>query len=84
VTVPLSPTRTTPSRGRLNIYCAGYTQLADGRVLVAGGNQDSGPNGIVQTHVFDWRTDETWSRGPGMASGRWYPSVAALGTRTAR
>ncbi|MFL6540122.1 MAG: galactose oxidase-like domain-containing protein, partial [Chthoniobacterales bacterium] len=61
-----------------NIFCAGYTQLADGRILVAGGNKDSALNGIVQTHIFDWRT-ETWSRGPDMASGRWYPSVAALG-----
>jgi hypothetical protein len=61
-----------------NIFCAGYTQLADGNVLVAGGNKDSALNGIVQTHIFDWRA-ETWSRGPDMAAGRWYPSVAALG-----
>jgi len=61
-----------------NIFCAGYTQLADGRVLVAGGNKDAALRGIVQTHLFDWRT-ETWSRGRDMASGRWYPSVAALG-----
>ena len=33
--------------------------------------------GIRQTHVFDWRT-ETWSRGPDMQDGRWYPSVASL------
>jgi hypothetical protein len=61
-----------------NIFCAGYAQLADGRVLVAGGNRDSALSGIVQTHIFDWRS-ETWTRGPDMASGRWYPSVAALG-----
>ena len=61
-----------------NIFCAGYTQLADGRVLVAGGNKNAALDGIVQTHIFDWRS-ETWSRGPNMSSERWYPSVAALG-----
>ena len=61
-----------------NIFCAGYVQLADGRVLVAGGNKSQALDGIVQTHTFDWRT-ETWSRGPDMKVGRWYPSVAALG-----
>ena len=61
-----------------NIFCAGYIQLADGRVLVAGGNKNAAMDGIVQTHIFDWR-NETWSRGPNMAAGRWYPSLAALG-----
>ena len=61
-----------------NIFCAGYTQLADGRLLVAGGNKNTALDGIVQTHIFDWRT-ETWTRGPDMAAARWYPAVQALG-----
>ena len=65
-----------------NIFCAGYAQLADGRVLVAGGNKNSAEAGIVQTHLFDWRS-ETWLRGPDMNAERWYPSVAALGNREA-
>ena len=61
-----------------NIFCAGFVQLADGRLFVAGGNKNPAYDGIVQTHIFDWRT-ETWSRGPNMSAARWYPSVAALG-----
>ncbi|WP_350277814.1 galactose oxidase-like domain-containing protein [Kribbella sp. HUAS MG21] len=60
-----------------NIFCAGYAQLSDGTVLVAGGNRDSSLNGHRKTHLFDWRT-ETWRRGPDMAAERWYPSVTAL------
>lgn len=59
-----------------NIFCAGYVQLYNGNVLVAGGNTTGGA-GIVQTHLFDWKA-ETWTRGPDMAAARWYPSVAAL------
>jgi hypothetical protein len=60
-----------------NIFCAGFVQLANGNIFVAGGNADSGLNGIRKTHVFDWRT-ESWSRGPDMQDGRWYPSVASM------
>jgi Family of unknown function (DUF5709) len=65
-----------------NIFCAGFAQLADGTVLVAGGNRDQALHGIRQTHLFDWRT-ETWRRGPDMAAERWYPSVAALANQEA-
>ncbi|TDD26779.1 DUF1929 domain-containing protein [Kribbella turkmenica] len=60
-----------------NIFCAGYAQLSNGTVLVAGGNRDASLNGLRKTHLFDWRT-ETWRRGPDMAAERWYPSVTAL------
>jgi len=65
-----------------NIFCAGYTQLADGNVLVAGGNKNAALDGIVQTHIFNWQ-NETWSRGPDMAAARWYPAVQALGNNEA-
>ncbi len=58
-----------------NIFCAGFAHLANGNILVAGGNADQALDGTVETHIFDWQT-ETWTRGNDMASARWYPSVA--------
>ena len=60
-----------------NIFCAGFTSLINGNILVAGGNKNQALDGIVQTHIFNWQ-NETWSRGPDMASGRWYPAVTPL------
>lgn len=60
-----------------NIFCAGFVQLSDGRIFVAGGNKDAALNGIKLTHIFDWNTMR-WTRGPDMSGERWYPSVAAL------
>jgi hypothetical protein len=58
-----------------NIFCAGFAHLANGNILVAGGNANAQLAGTVQTHIFDWQA-ETWSRGNDMAAARWYPSVA--------
>jgi hypothetical protein len=60
-----------------NVFCSGLAHLMDGRIFLAGGNKDQQLNGIVQTHVFDAATN-TWSLGPDMAAGRWYPSVTPL------
>lgn len=60
-----------------NIFCAGFAHLSNGNILVAGGNKDAALAGIVQTHIFDWRT-ETWSRGRNMLAGRWYPSLSTM------
>ena len=60
-----------------NIFCSGLAHLMDGSLFVAGGTKDPQLDGIVQTHFFDPNTN-TWSLGPNMAAGRWYPSVTPL------
>jgi hypothetical protein len=60
-----------------NVFCSGLAHLVDGRLFLAGGNKDQQLNGIVQTHIFDPATN-TWSLGPDMAAGRWYPTVTLL------
>ena len=60
-----------------NIFCSGLAHLMSGSIFVAGGNKNAQLEGIVQTHVFD-PASNTWSRGPDMAEGRWYPSVTPL------
>ena len=60
-----------------NIFCAGFAHLSDGSLFIAGGNKDAQLNGIVQTHLFN-PSNNDWSLGPNMASGRWYPSVTPL------
>ena len=60
-----------------NVFCSGLAHLLDGRLFLAGGNKDAQLNGIAQTHIFD-SAAYTWSLGPSMASGRWYPSVTPL------
>src|ERR671938_541286 len=63
-----------------NIFCSGLAHLVDGRLFIAGGNKDQQLNGIVQTHIFDPATN-TWSLGPDMLAGRWYPTVTPLRNR---
>ena len=75
---PLNPATGKP----FNIWCAGQAVLADGRVLVAGGNLEYPANGLdfkglKALFTFDPFT-ETWTRQPDMAHGRWYPTVTTL------
>ena len=69
-----------------NIWCAGQTLLADGRVLVVGGNlqYQTAPGtpggsfkGLNEIWLFDPVT-ETWSQGPNMRHGRWYPTATRM------
>ncbi|HEU5110454.1 MAG TPA: galactose oxidase-like domain-containing protein [Micromonosporaceae bacterium] len=60
-----------------NIFCAGFAHLANGNILIAGGNANANLDGTVRTYIFNWQT-ETWTRGNDMAAARWYPAVAAM------
>ena len=60
-----------------NIFCSGLAHLMDGSLFIAGGNKDQDAQRDRQTHLFDPATN-TWSLGPNMAAGRWYPSVTPL------
>ena len=63
-----------------NLWCAGQTQLADGRVLVVGGNipkTGSEFRGLDSIYIFDPWT-ETWTLQGRMNEGRWYPTSTLL------
>jgi hypothetical protein len=73
---PIDPARGLP----VNLFCAGISFLADGRVLVTGGNlrypaeTPAGKYaGLDDVYTFDPLT-ERWTQQPDMNHGRWYPS----------
>jgi len=63
-----------------DVFCAGQTVLADGKVLVAGGTQQYDPFiGLHSSWFFD-PTLEEWIRLGDMRFGRWYPTLTTLGS----
>jgi hypothetical protein len=66
-----------------DIFCAGTTVLADGRVFIAGGHLYQGVfgNGVVNTTTFD-PASNAFTEGPTMSQARWYPTTAQLGDGT--
>ncbi len=66
-----------------NIFCAAQILLADGRVLVVGGNlsyeDQANPNSTGLDIIYTFNPfNETWIRQPDMRDGRWYPTATLL------
>ncbi|MEP6686988.1 MAG: hypothetical protein ABJC36_01485, partial [Gemmatimonadales bacterium] len=66
----------TPVPSPALLFCSGHAFLPDGRLLVTGGHI-SNDHGLPAASLFDWRTG-TWSIGPAMSWGRWYPTSTTL------
>ncbi len=60
-----------------DLHCAGQSTLADGRVVVIGGQDGAVHNGIAVTALFD-PISQTWTRGANMTDLRWYPTSTTL------
>jgi hypothetical protein len=69
----------------VNLFCSGMAFLPDGRLVVNGGHSPAAvaakglevTYGHAKTAIYDFRT-HSWSRGPNMAAGRYYPSTITL------
>ncbi len=60
-----------------DLHCASQATLADGRVLIGGGQGGETHEGIQVTALFDAFT-KTWSRGADMNDARWYATLLPL------
>lgn len=70
---PVSGVMTTQTY-TVDLFCAGHSFMADGRLCIAGG----APYGVLRaTHIFDPMA-ETWTRVSDMNQARWYPTVLTL------
>ena len=60
-----------------DLHCAGQSTLADGRVIVVGGQNGSPHNGTNITSIFD-PVSQTWTQGASMTDLRWYATSTTL------
>jgi len=73
---PITGAFTAVPNSLTNMFCSGHCQLADGRVLVAGGHL-GGHTGLRDTNLFN-PTTRSWTRVAPMNVGRWYPTTTTL------
>lgn len=85
---PGGPTETFEGvQGKMeNLFCAGHAFLADGRLLVAGGEREDNSGfrpykqAVRSIHIFqiNGAAGGQWQRAAQCARGRWYPTCATL------
>jgi hypothetical protein len=73
---PVTQAITVPPHVGYDLFCAGHAQLADGRVLIAGGHIADFV-GLARTSIYNPATNN-WTPVPDMNAGRWYPTVTTL------
>jgi hypothetical protein len=76
---PVTRELTTPALPPHDVFCSGHSFLADGRLLVAGGNIADG-TGLPDVVTYDpfagtWSDDDD---PPDMNAGRWYATTVVL------
>lgn len=71
-----------PADPLMDVFCSGHAGLADGRILLAGGNDpESEHYGDKQSRLFTpgvGASPGTWSNPPDLARRRWYPTAVTL------
>ena len=60
-----------------NVFCAGHSLLADGKLFVAGGHNNANGVGLANASIYD-PFGNAWTALPAMNAGRWYPTVTVL------
>lgn len=80
---PVAGTFNTDIRTPWDLFCAGHSFLADGRLFITGGTigyptEEAFFKGSPEAYTFD-PVVEHYRRQPDMAVGRWYPTQVTLG-----
>lgn len=74
---PSNGSTTTIPNDRTNLFCSGHSFLPDGRLLVSGGHVQNDGEGEPEVNIFHYGSN-SWTAGPNMNAGRWYPSSVTL------
>ena len=73
---PATNTFTPAAQPGYEIFCAGHSYLANGQILVTGGNIADNV-GLPNASIYNPFND-TWTPVPDMNAGRWYPTNTTL------